>query len=574
MSTFVAAIAIAYVVGGLTLVPLCFLGLYLARVLTTTFYYDPLPITTTAEKESTPTDHANKHTMQTQQQQQQQQQQQLYKVGWVRVCRDEHLLVPPDTSIGEMVKTYISGQNSHEQQQQVYFAVLKGTTLFLYDSEKQLDCKDVIQVHHHQVSMHPPHLLDHELFTRPAAVKLHTATSNYYINCARCIDKEDWYLALLRASKRNTTQTFDQSALNAVIHTIHSDEHHFQTQWFNAILGRIFFGVHKTDQIEQFLYKKIVTKLAKLNARLPPFLGPITVRSVHPGHALPYITRPVLRGLSPQGDLHVDCHLQYAGAVRVEIETTFQWKYSDHLRPLSVDLVLAVTLKSLEGDLALKIKEPPTNRMWYGFHAQPKVEWRVEPLVSERRISYSRVVKAIESKIEELLAENAVLPNMDDITFFPTEGLGAIFDKESISESASLPELSILKNKSEVDRKVTLSSDHLDKIYSTSPPDTLSTDSSSDENTSFTSSTPMTSDFIPPSLCETYTSSPSSFKTNTMLHPSSSNSTRTSQRVRLRKSVSFTKLRSKTVPSTAVSQVNVSPAMYKESEEKLVTSHT
>ncbi|KAI7854118.1 putative integral membrane protein conserved region-domain-containing protein, partial [Circinella umbellata] len=285
---------------------------------------------------------------------------------------------------------------------------------------------------------HPPGLQDHELFTKPHLIKLihkENKNSHYYINCNKCVDKEDWYFALLPATndyipsqqEKESSIHFDQDAMNKLLTTIHSDEHHFQTQWFNAMLGRIFCGVYKTDTVNTFLYNKLISKLDKINARRPAFLGEITVRSVDPGHAPPFITQPRLLGLSPTGDLTAEANMQYEGGIRFEIETVLKWKYSDHLRPLTVDLVLAITLKSLHGKFLLKIKEPPTNRFWYGFYELPKMEWLVEPLVWERRVGYSMVVKAIQSKIDELVMENAVLPNLDDITFFPTNGVGGIF---------------------------------------------------------------------------------------------------------------------------------------------------
>ena len=398
-----------------------------------------------------------------------QQQQQSYKVGWLRVSRDEQRLPPPDASIGDMVKNIIINGNRNNQQNDIYFAVLKHTTLYLYDSERQLDCKGVIQVNQHKVMTHPSGLEDHELFTRPHLIKLihkENKNSHYYINCNKCIDKEDWYFALLRSgspivsaaesfNSNTTTATasdrtfsqqekessihFDQDAMNKLLTTIHSDEHHFQTQWFNAMLGRIFCGVYKTDTVNTFLYNKLISKLDKINARRPAFLGEITVRSVDPGHAPPFITQPRLLGLSPTGVLTAEANMQYEGGIRFEIETVLKWKYSDHLRPLTVDLVLAITLKSLHGKFLLKVKEPPTNRLWYGFYELPKMEWLVEPVVWERRVGYSMVVKAIQSKIDELVMENAVLPNLDDITFFPTNGVGGIFGSPSTESQEEPP---------------------------------------------------------------------------------------------------------------------------------------
>lgn len=366
----------------------------------------------------------------------------LYKVGWLKVSREDGE-TPPDATIGDMVKNYISGlaNNNKKEHANTYFSVLKYNTLYLYDSEKQLDCKGVINLSNFNVKMFPPGLQDYELYSKPHLIHLQSSNElNHYINCSKCIDKEDWYFAFIRASKFTTTTNehtdntrFDQSAMNHLIKMVYSDEHHFETQWFNALLGRIFFGIYRTQDIKDAVYKKVITKLDKINAKRPPFLGEITVRSADPGQSLPRFTQPKLLGLSPTGELSAEVMLQYDGGFRLEIETVLKWKYSDLLKPLTIDLVLGIMLKEISGKLLIKIKEPPTNRFWYAFYECPKMEWKVEPLVWEKRVGYSVVVKAIETKIQEFIMETMVLPHFDDITFLQTNGVGGIFETPPFS---------------------------------------------------------------------------------------------------------------------------------------------
>ncbi|PHZ08972.1 uncharacterized protein RHIMIDRAFT_294790 [Rhizopus microsporus ATCC 52813] len=363
---------------------------------------------------------------------------QLYKVGWLKVHKDDIIDDDDTSSIGDIVASYI--RNNNHQNSRLYFSVLKYNTLYLYDSEKQLDCKGVIILSDCKVSIHPPGLQDFELFSKPQHIKLENSNNNqtYYINCRRCIEKEDWYFTFIRASKttspsftiKKDNTHFDQSSMNQLITAIHSDEYHFQTQWFNAILGRIFLSVYRTQDIKDALYKKIVSKLDKINAKRPPFLGEITVRSVDPGHSIPRITHPKLLGISPSGELSAEANLHYDGCIRIEIETVLKWKYSDRLRPFTIDIILAITLEEIQGKVLMKIKEPPTNRIWYAFHEPPKMKWKVEPVVWEKRVGYSVVVKAIETKIQEFIVETMVLPNFDDIIFFPMNGEGGIFEQQ------------------------------------------------------------------------------------------------------------------------------------------------
>lgn len=431
----------AYILGGFTFIPLTLFVTYCTYSIFTSFF-DMNNSSLTQENNKNDDMRSSSSSS-------------VYKVGWLKVTKEDTETSQGNTAtIGDMIIHYISNlTNNKKEEDDYYFSVLKHNTLYLYDSEKQLDCKHVINLSQfNSIQMHPPGLQDSELFSKPNTIHLKDASStSYYINCSQCIDKEDWYFSLIRASNKHATPVaFDQTAMNHMIKMIYSDERHFQNQWFNAILGRIFFGIYKTQDIKDVLYKKVLTKLDKINSKRPPFLGEIAVRSVDPGHALPLFTQPKLLNMSPTGELTAEVMMEYDGGFRLEIETELKWQYSDRLKPITIDLVLGVTLKAMTGKLLVKIKEPPTNRLWYGFYECPKMEWKVEPLVYEKRIGYSVVTKAIESKIQEFIMETMVLPHFDDITFFPTANGGLFMepkkdrqkeDEDLLSIAKSLPEL-------------------------------------------------------------------------------------------------------------------------------------
>jgi hypothetical protein len=502
MLNYYISLVIAYILGGITFIPFAILAFYL---------FSSSNEKNKKSQRVTPSD-----ALEEEKEEVALQQSYFYKVGWLRVSREQNT-VSKSTSIGCIVKSYLSGgcnnnnssnggggrrgrsssyyNNSNEETSATskddnhsnnsnsnndgatYFAVLKFNTLYLYDSELQLDCRGIINISNHTVHIYPCGLKDYELFGKINRIQLKMKKTlllmdglvekDYYINCSRCVDKEDWYIALERASKLhlsssqhgepaskdlqsslNNSTHFDQDAMNHLISTVHSDPSHFELQWLNALLGRIFLGIYKTEKTKSFFYNKILSKIAKLNARRPPFLEEITVRSVDGGHGPPLITQPRLIHLSPQGEYTGDVHLFYDGHFRVELETVLKWKYSDRLPPIRIDLVLAITLKSIEGELMFKIKEPPTNHAWMGFYKKPKMEWIVEPLVWEKRMGYSMVSKAIQTKIEDIIAETMVLPNMDDMVFFQTEGVGGIYGEEDNFGKSSATSFDLDKKKS------------------------------------------------------------------------------------------------------------------------------
>ncbi|KAM3583415.1 hypothetical protein VKS41_004328 [Umbelopsis sp. WA50703] len=368
------------------------------------------------------------------------------------------------------IQSYVSGKSVSKRREK-YFAVLKFGTLFLFDSENQEDCRMVIPVHNYKASIYPENLLDHEVYAKPNAIKLSLANKNeeddhltlqsapaaerrrssneeedvslantFYVFCDRPVDKEDWFFAFLDANdamEMDTTKPFveyvdktrlDQIALNQLIRTVQEDSSHRHAQWLNAILGRVFLAVYKTDRINELIYHKVSKKARKV--KRPGFIGEISVQNVMPGHSLPYITRPKLLSLNQNGELQAQANVHYAGSFRLEIATDIAWSYSSKMKPIKVHVELAVMLKKLTGKVLVKIKPPPSNRLWIGFYEPPQMDWKIEPIVSDKPIKLSMVTNAIESKIREFMIENMVLPNMDDFPFFETDGLGAIFGEK------------------------------------------------------------------------------------------------------------------------------------------------
>ncbi|KAF9180993.1 hypothetical protein BGZ50_005774 [Haplosporangium sp. Z 11] len=378
----------------------------------------------------------------------------LNKEGYVRMTRVPRL-GPAAESISDYM-TNILFQPKNARPKDSYYAVLRYDTLFLYESDQQRDCKSVVPMNLYEVKIFPKNLPDNEVFNKehPIQIKRKTDTptstnvqdngqDEYYIFIHTPVVKEDWYLALLYASKLRKPGTkhiiqdkaqFDAEAIQNHIRTIHSDKHHDHTRWFNSFLGRIFLGVYKTKKIQEVFIQKITRKTLKL--KRPSFLGEIKVRSFDVGHSIPYITRTRLHELAVNGELTSEFHLTYQGGVRVEIEVDVGLGLTT-LKPVKMTIVLAVLVKSISGMMTLKIKRPPTNRFWIGFQEPPLMDIVIEPIVADKAIKLNMVLSAIETKIREAMVEAIVLPNMDDYPFFDSHGTGGIFEgDEEISSEA------------------------------------------------------------------------------------------------------------------------------------------
>lgn len=64
---------------------------------------------------------------------------------------------------------------------------------------------------------------------------------------------EDWYLALTAASalQPTITEVFSENDMQALVDTIDTEPDPIPMRWLNAMLGRMFFGLYRTEALEQ-----------------------------------------------------------------------------------------------------------------------------------------------------------------------------------------------------------------------------------------------------------------------------------------------------------------------------------
>lgn len=311
----------------------------------------------------------------------------------------------------------------------------------LFDDEEQLEVRHVISLAHHDISIYAggEPIPEGELYIKKNAIRLarkldgldippdSQLSKPFYLFSESCSAKEDFYFALLRNQelalgtdkKVPEPLQFDVQDIISLVGKLHATEEQVHTRWLNALIGRVFLAVYKTKDLENFIREKLTKKISRV--KRPSFLSHIVIRHVHPGTAAPYIFNPRLKELNVDGECIVEADIKYTGNFRIEVATTARIDLGARFKVREVDLVLSVVLRKIEGHGFIKLKPPPSNRFWFAFQTMPKMEMSIEPIVSSRQITYTMIIRQIENRIKEVVAETIVLPFWDDTPFLNTE---------------------------------------------------------------------------------------------------------------------------------------------------------
>ncbi|KAL6713545.1 hypothetical protein ACLMJK_009010 [Lecanora helva] len=333
----------------------------------------------------------------------------------------------------------------------VFFVVLRHGHLMLYEDSEQNEVKHVISLELHDVGIYGGEEMipEGELWIKRNAIRLQRkvdigdsapTSKPFFFFSDNCLEKEDFYFAILQnqdlkldvAHNPPRPQHFETKHIINLVQRLHSSEEQLQTRWINGLVGRLFLALYKSRIMEDFVRTKITKKIARV--KKPAFLSNIVLQNIDMGDSAPHITNPRLKDLTIDGDCCAEADFQYGGNFRLEIAATARIDLGVRFKAREVNLVLAVVVKKLNGHVLVKFKPPPSNRIWISFEKMPDMEMSIEPIVSSRQITYGIILRAIESRIREVMAETIVLPHWDDSPFMDTsnqEFRGGIWTNES-----------------------------------------------------------------------------------------------------------------------------------------------
>ncbi|KAI1625818.1 hypothetical protein EDD37DRAFT_625609 [Exophiala viscosa] len=337
----------------------------------------------------------------------------------------------------------------------VFYVVLRHGHLMLYDDLQQLEVRYVISLEYHDVDVYGGEegIPEGELWIKRNSIRLKrkktragdtSSSMPFFLFGESQSEKEDFYYALLQNQDKSATedlpviQEFDLDHIVTLVQKLHSSEEFLQTRWLNAMIGRLFLALYKTPELEGFIRNKLAKKISRV--KKPTFITKLALRKIDTGTGAPFVTNPRLKDLTVNGDCTVEADVNYAGNFRIEIAATARIDLGTRFKAREVDMVLAVTLRRIQGHILFRFKPPPSNRIWFTFERLPHLDLQIEPIVSSRQITYTFILRAIENRIREVVAESICLPFWDDIPFFDTSGQryrGGIWQREADSTTST-----------------------------------------------------------------------------------------------------------------------------------------
>ncbi|OLY78962.1 hypothetical protein AYI68_g6980 [Smittium mucronatum] len=380
------------------------------------------------------------------------------------------LFSPEDPNcILDAKKSNFNNQSNLKKNSKHYFlcyAVLKGGNIFLYDSEKKNEGFGTIVLSEYTASLgFVDEFKESRAYSKKTPILLHrqdnlnistgsslTPDPNsanhahkdqkiaYCLFTLQSTKKEDWYFAITSTILQINTDdisklqrscfSMEWAQVKNVLDYRFKDKKDSNAPtsasdiFLNALLGRLALGVMKTKAAHAFLKKKITKKFDSL--QLPSVIDQIEVLNLSIGKNIPLLSETKLSSYGQNGQINLETFIDYSGGLTILLKVTA--KLVNVKIPINFDL----KVNRLRGSAVMSLKQPPSDRFWFGFKELPDIDLEIEPIFMQKKIKVKKIIDVLNSKILDSFKSSFVLPNMSDILFFipGKKSKGGIFERD------------------------------------------------------------------------------------------------------------------------------------------------
>lgn len=113
-------------------------------------------------------------------------------------------------------------------------------------------------------------------------------------------------------------------------------------------------------------------------------------------------------------DIQITADLLYRGDAIVQLETELTLDRNRKSR--GIPITLEIIFEEIKGNVTIKFNPSPCDNLWWGFSEAPYLKLSITPLVADSNIGFGMVKEVLENRINSILEESVVLPNMENFS--------------------------------------------------------------------------------------------------------------------------------------------------------------
>lgn len=338
------------------------------------------------------------------------------------------------------------------------FAVLKANMLFQFRDAQSTGCSASVRLDGASVKV--VHWIKSggrtcSKYHRKSAIRITAAGDAQLVPGERAIflyffrgyEMDEWLYALKRAARLvampdDLARRYELEHQHFMhLNTILTTGEPVAADWLNALLGRIFWGVHDNPFVLKMLKKGLQAKINRMKKPTFPLVQvqSINVMNTALGPNVPVFSGIVLNSLSPQGALSFDLDVLYHGGFQLDLEIILAFTVPLTKKVVLIPVQSYTSVRCVAGRVNFRAAPPPSVKSWIGFYGLPRVDVDIRTEVGKKQSNFllrdlPAIARVVTVKIKEKLLKKIVLPTMED---FPLPAVPKKFTRQALEELAA-----------------------------------------------------------------------------------------------------------------------------------------